>query len=88
MSHDYPLCLSLQLFITQRNYPKHNPVTIVTEGGETWQFCAHFEWWLDVRLELSPLAERLRLGSEVNEPEINYPAIGQTKVQKRAVKTS
>lgn len=69
-----------ELFITQRSYPKHTPVTIVTEGGETWQFCAHFEWWLDVRLKLSPQAERLRLGSEVNEPEINYPAIGQTKV--------
>ena len=55
------------------------PITVVTEGGETDEFCAHFFSWPFVDLSLAMNTEHLRLEQE-KRYEVIYPSSRGTAV--------
>ena len=69
----------LQLFLTHRSYPSVVPITVVTEGGETDEFCAHFLSWPLVDFSLTQGAEHLKLEEEKHY-EVVFPASRGTTV--------
>ena len=69
----------LQLFLTYRSYTSMVPVTVVTEGGETDEFCAHFSSWPLIDLSLAQRTERLRLEQE-KRYEVAFPSSRGTAV--------
>lgn len=76
---DISHCLYLQLFLTYRSYPSVVPITVVTEGGETDEFCAHFSSWPLVDLSLTQSAELLKLEEEKSY-EVVFPSSRATTV--------
>ena len=79
MCGSYCLHLFLQLYISQNNYPKWTPVTVVTEGVEAQEFAAHFSSWSWVNLSQGQRSAELIL-PVIHPPSVTYPATGQTKV--------
>ncbi len=73
------VCVCVQLYISQNNYPKWTPVTVVTEGVETQEFAAHFSSWSWVDLSKGQRSSELCL-PDVRPPLVTYPATGQIKV--------
>ena len=74
------MCTCVQLYISQNNYPKWTPVTVVTEGVEAQEFAVHFSSWPWVDLSKGQRSSELHL-PDVRPPLVTYPATGQIKVK-------